>query len=64
MLDAVEASAATATKKAYRSDWQRFAAWAGRRRFPWRSGRRRAFRAHCWTGKGQAGMFAPGAFVV
>jgi hypothetical protein len=61
VLDAVEASTATATKKAYRSDWQRFAAWAGRRRFPRRSGGRRAFRAHCWTGKGQAGMFAPGA---
>jgi hypothetical protein len=34
VLDAVEASTATATKKAYRSDWQRFATWAGRRRFP------------------------------
>ena len=34
MLDAIEASTATATKKAYRSDWQRFATWAGRRRFP------------------------------
>ena len=33
-LDAIEASTAAATKKAYRSDWQRFAAWAGRRRFP------------------------------
>ena len=33
VLDAVEASTA-ATKKAYRSDWDRFAAWAGRRRFP------------------------------
>ena len=28
-LDAIEASTAAATKKAYRSDWQRFAAWAG-----------------------------------
>ena len=34
VLDAVEASTAAATKKAYRSDWQRFAGWAGRRRFP------------------------------
>ena len=34
VLDAVEASTATATKKAYRSDWQRVAAWAGRGRFP------------------------------
>ena len=34
VLDAVEASTAAATKKAYRSDWDRFAAWAGRRRFP------------------------------
>ena len=34
VLDAIEASTATATKKAYRSDWQRFATWAGRRRFP------------------------------
>ena len=34
VLDAVEAFTATATKKAYRSDWQRFADWAGRRRFP------------------------------
>ena len=34
VLDAVEASTATATKKAYRSDWQRFAGWAGRRRLP------------------------------
>ena len=34
VLDAVEASTAAAAKKAYRSDWQRFAAWAGRRRFP------------------------------
>ncbi len=29
VLDAVEASTAAATKKAYRSDWDRFAAWAG-----------------------------------
>ena len=34
VLDAVEASTAAATKKAYRSDWDRFAGWAGRRRFP------------------------------
>ena len=34
VLDAVEASTAAATKKAYRSDWERFAGWAGRRRFP------------------------------
>jgi len=34
VLDAIEASTATATKKAYRSDWDRFAGWAGRRRFP------------------------------
>ena len=34
MLDAVQASTAAARKKAYRSDWQRFASWAGRRRFP------------------------------
>jgi len=33
VLDAVEASTAAATKKAYRSDWDRFATWAGRRRF-------------------------------
>ena len=31
VLDAVEASTAAATKKAYRSDWDRFAGWAGRR---------------------------------
>ena len=53
VLDAIVASTAAATKKAYRSDWQRFAAWAGRRRFPRRSGGRRAFRAHCWTGEGR-----------
>src|SRR5664279_2132825 len=29
VLDAVEASTATATKIAYRSDWDRFAGWAG-----------------------------------
>ena len=34
VLDAVEASPAAATKIAYRSDWDRFAGWAGRRRFP------------------------------
>ena len=34
VLDAIEASTAASTKQAYRSDWQRFAAWAGRRRFP------------------------------
>ncbi|HZM68090.1 MAG TPA: tyrosine-type recombinase/integrase, partial [Nakamurella sp.] len=34
VLDAVEASTAAATKRAYRSDWERFAGWAGRRRFP------------------------------
>src|SRR5664279_3546139 len=34
VLDAVEASTAAATKKAYRSDWDRFAGWAGHRRFP------------------------------
>jgi len=34
VLDAVEASTAAATKKAYRSDWQRFAAWAGAGGFP------------------------------
>jgi len=34
VLDAIEASTAAATKKAYGSDWQRFATWAGRRRFP------------------------------
>jgi hypothetical protein len=34
VLDAVEASTAAATKRAYRSDWDRFAGWAGRRRFP------------------------------
>ena len=34
VLDAVEASTASATKIAYRSDWDRFAGWAGRRRFP------------------------------
>ncbi|HEY5183787.1 MAG TPA: hypothetical protein VIM19_02530 [Actinomycetes bacterium] len=34
VLDAVEASTAAATKKAYRSDWDRFAGWTGRRRFP------------------------------
>jgi hypothetical protein len=34
VLNAIEASTAAATKRAYRSDWQRFAAWAGRRRFP------------------------------
>ena len=34
VLDAVQASTAAATKRAYRSDWQRFAGWAGRRRFP------------------------------
>jgi len=34
VLDAVEASTAAATKRAYRSDWHRFAGWAGRRRFP------------------------------
>ena len=34
VLDAVEASTAAATKTAYRSDWDRFAGWAGRRRFP------------------------------
>ena len=32
VLDAVEASTAAATKKAYRSDWDRFATWAGRSR--------------------------------
>ena len=31
VLDAVEASTAAATKKAYRSDWDRFAGWTGRR---------------------------------
>ena len=30
----IEASTAAATKKAYRSDWQRYAGWAGRRRSP------------------------------
>ena len=34
VLAAVEASTAASTKRAYRSDWQRFAGWAGRRRFP------------------------------
>ena len=34
VLDAVQASTAAATKIAYRSDWDRFATWAGRRRFP------------------------------
>ena len=34
VLDAVEASTAASTKRAYRSDWDRFAGWAGRRRFP------------------------------
>ena len=34
VLDAIEASTAAATKKAYRSDWDRFAGWAGSRRFP------------------------------
>ena len=34
VLDAIEASTAAATKTAYRSDWDRFAGWAGRRRFP------------------------------
>ncbi len=34
VLAAVEASTAAATKQAYRSDWDRFASWAGRRRFP------------------------------
>ena len=34
MLDAIEASTAAATKKAYRSDWDRFAAWAGAGGFP------------------------------
>ncbi len=34
VLDAVQASTAAATKRAYRSDWDRFAGWAGRRRFP------------------------------
>src|SRR5664279_6180665 len=34
VLAAVEASTAAATKRAYRSDWDRFAGWAGRRRFP------------------------------
>ena len=34
VLDAVEASTAAATKRAYRSDWDRFAGWAGGRRFP------------------------------
>ncbi|HEY5117513.1 MAG TPA: hypothetical protein VIJ00_18465, partial [Nakamurella sp.] len=34
VLAAVEASTAAATTKAYRSDWDRFAGWAGRRRFP------------------------------
>ena len=34
VLDAVEASTAASTKIAYRSDWQRFATWAGHRRFP------------------------------
>ena len=29
VLDAVEASTAAATKRAYRSDWYRFAGWAG-----------------------------------
>ena len=30
----IEDSTAAATKKAYRSDWQRYAGWAGRRRSP------------------------------
>ena len=34
VLDAIEASTAAATSRAYRSDWDRFAGWAGRRRFP------------------------------
>ena len=34
VLAAVEASTAAATKTAHRSDWDRFAGWAGRRRFP------------------------------
>jgi integrase len=34
VLDAVEASTAAATKKAYRSDWDRFAGWAGAGGFP------------------------------
>ena len=34
VLDAIEASTAAATKKAYRSDWDRFAAWAGAGGFP------------------------------
>jgi len=34
VLDAVQASTAAATKKAYRSDWDRFAAWAGAGGFP------------------------------
>ena len=29
VLDAVQASTAAATKRAYRSDWDRFAGWAG-----------------------------------
>ena len=45
VLDAIEASTAAATKKAYRSDWQRFAAWAGRRRFPPTAGAPRRDRA-------------------
>ena len=34
VLDAVEASTAAATKKAYRSDWDRFAGWAGAGGYP------------------------------
>ena len=34
VLDAVQASTAAATKKAYRSDWDRFAAWAGAGGYP------------------------------
>jgi len=33
VLDAVEASTAAATKRAYRSDWQRFTAWTTQRGF-------------------------------
>src|SRR5664279_3212260 len=34
VLDAVEASTAAATKRAYRSDWDRFAGWAGAGGYP------------------------------
>jgi len=34
VLDAVQASTAAATKKAYRSDWDRFAGWAGAGGYP------------------------------